>query len=131
MSKARQMDRKKRRQAATTRSANVVSLLVDDDVLRGPLGLAVAIEFYQTNIPFIRAMSRGREQMLHQSFLQLVEAGTIRVTRLGDRLHAELDPIVAAEIEASKAEFAALDGAATDPSADRNNNNRKARRNEL
>ena len=81
--------------------------LAEDDALRGPLGRALALEFYGLDDLSRPAIRQDRAEILHESFLMLVEAGTIRVTGTGDHLVAELDPGVAAEIEKSKAEFAA------------------------
>ena len=117
MSKLSQTDRNQRREAATARSKTGISPLAADDILRGPRGLALAEEFYETNIPFIRAICQGREDLIHRTFLRFVETGAILVTRSGDDLHAELEPAFAAKIRESKARLAALDAPATDDSA--------------
>ena len=95
MSKAKQTDRKKRRKAATRQTAARAGA----EVLRGPLGRALADEFYAT-YPGIKEQYAGREEILYEGFARLVEAKFIRLTGLGDNIRIELDPKVAAAIRA-------------------------------
>ncbi len=99
MSKANRGSGRRRQRTATGGKTEEGRLRSAEKMLNGPLGRALADEFYSTYRGF-KEQYAGREELLYESFTQLVLAGYIKMTSIGDRVLIELDPKIAAAIRA-------------------------------